>query len=198
MRRTGRFFSRREETAISGEGRRPRIGFGTCVLLPKATHKMASAADDGSASTSIGSSMDMCGTALALDRREVDQLLIVKCFVRSVVFALPSAPKIYCMAHLSYDACFTLCIYRPWPPHPKCTDSPTDLSEVPCKFCSDPNRHHGNLGSKFVWTPGPSSPPIFGGPGRRLPFTVGRLHDHSSSFERQSNCLVGGGEGIMD
>ena len=60
------------------------------------------------------------------------------------------------------------------PPQPKCMDSPTDLSEVPRNFCPDPDRHHGNLGSKFVRTPGPSSPPsIFGGPGPDHPVPRG-------------------------
>jgi hypothetical protein len=49
------------------------------------------------------------------------------------------------------------------PPHPECTDNSTDLSGVPPNFCSDCNRPHGNFGSKFVRTPEPTSPPIFGG-----------------------------------
>jgi len=81
LRRAGRFFSRREETVISGEGRRPRIGFGTCVLLSKAACKMASIPDDGSVSISIGYSMDMRGMALTLDRRQVHRpALIVEYF----------------------------------------------------------------------------------------------------------------------
>jgi len=34
--------------------------------------------------------------------------------------------------------------------------------------------------------------------GRCLPFTVGRFHDHSSSFERQSDYLLGVGEDVVD
>ena len=36
------------------------------------------------------------------------------------------------------------------------------------------------------------------GPGRHLPFPVCCLHDCSSSFERQSACLVGGREDVTD
>jgi hypothetical protein len=50
------------------------------------------------------------------------------------------------------------------PPYPECTDNSTDLSGVPPNFCSDCNRPHGNFGSKFVRTPEPTSPLIFGGP----------------------------------
>ena len=50
------------------------------------------------------------------------------------------------------------------PPYPGCTDNSTDLSGVPPSFCSDCNRPHGNFGSRFVLTPEPTSPHIFGGP----------------------------------
>ena len=57
---------------ISGDGRRQRIGFRTRVSLPKAVRNIASVTEDGSVSTSIGSSMNMRGMVLALDRKKAD------------------------------------------------------------------------------------------------------------------------------
>ena len=107
--------------------------------------------------------MDMCGTVLTVDCRKMDRPLIAKYFVRSTVFVLSTALKIYCIAH-------TWATVRA--SHPVYTDrGPTNLSEVP-QLCPDPNRrHHGNSGSKFACTPGPSLPPIFGGPLERLSIT---------------------------
>ena len=104
--------------------------------------------------------MDMCGTVLTVDCRKVHRPLIAKYIVRSAVFVLSSSLKVYCITHTWATVRASHRVY---------TDrGPTNLSEVP-QLCPDPNRrHHGNSGSKFAWTPGPSLPPIFGGPLERL------------------------------
>ena len=80
---------------------------------------------------------DMCGTVLTVDCRKVHRPLIAKYIVRSAVFVLSSALKIYCITHTWATVRASHRVY---------TDrGPTNLSEVR-QLCPDPNRADDIMG----------------------------------------------------